>query len=77
MGGYGPLVHLADLLDHEFQALSRFINLGNTLAHKVKHEALNQFNIKACVLVNELTNISVQFHYLEDEPTNKWISSIS
>jgi hypothetical protein len=41
MGGYGPLVHLADLLDHEFQTLSGFINLGNTLAHKVKHEALS------------------------------------
>jgi hypothetical protein len=69
MGGYGPLVHLADLLDHEFQALSRFINLGNTYAHKVKHEALSQFNIEAGVLVNEHTNRSVRFHYLEDEPT--------
>jgi hypothetical protein len=27
MGGYNPLVHLADLLDHEFQALSGFIDL--------------------------------------------------
>jgi hypothetical protein len=69
MGGYGPLVHLAGLLDHEFQALSGFINLGNTLAHKVKHEVLSQFNIEACVLVNEPTNRSIQFHYLEDEPT--------
>jgi hypothetical protein len=43
MGGYGPLVHLANLLDHEFQALSGFINVGNTLTHKVKHEALSQF----------------------------------
>jgi hypothetical protein len=32
MGGYGPLVHLADLLDHEFLTLSGFINLG-TLMH--------------------------------------------
>jgi hypothetical protein len=32
MGGYGPLVHLADLLDYEFQVLSEFINLG-TLLH--------------------------------------------
>jgi hypothetical protein len=32
MGGYGPLVHLTDLLDHEFQELSRFIKLG-TLLH--------------------------------------------
>jgi hypothetical protein len=69
MGGYGPLIHLADLLDHEFQALGRFINLENTLAQKVKHEALNQFNIEACVLVNEPTNRLVQFHCLEDEPT--------
>jgi hypothetical protein len=69
IGGYGPLVHLTDLLDHEFQALSGFINPGNTYAHKVKHEALSQFNSEACVLVNEPTNRSVQFHYLEDEPT--------
>jgi hypothetical protein len=69
MGGYGPLVHLADLLDHEFQALNRFINLRNTLAYKVKHEALSQFNFEAYVLVNEPTNRSVRFHYLEDEPT--------
>jgi hypothetical protein len=69
MGGYCPLVHLANVLDHEFQALSRFIKLGNTLAHKVKYEALSQFNFEACVLVNEPTNRSVQFHCLEDEPT--------
>jgi hypothetical protein len=69
MGGYDPLVHLTDLLDHEFQALSGFINLRNTLAHKVKHEALSQINFEACVLVNEPTNRSVRFHYLEDEPT--------
>jgi hypothetical protein len=59
MGGYDPLVHLADLLDHEFQALSGFINLVNTFAHKVNHEALIQFNFEACVLVNEPTNRSV------------------
>jgi hypothetical protein len=41
MGEYGPLVHLADLLDHEFQALSGFINLENTYALKVEHEALS------------------------------------
>jgi hypothetical protein len=50
-----PLVHFADLLDHEFQALSGFINLRNTYAHKVKHEALSQFNFEASVLVNEPT----------------------
>jgi hypothetical protein len=59
MGGYGPLVHLVDLLDHEFQALSGFINLENTLTHKVKYEALNQFKFEACVLVNESTYRSV------------------
>jgi hypothetical protein len=69
MGGYDPLIHLADLLDHEFQVLSGFINLGNTYAHKVKHDALSQFNIEACVLVNKPTNRSVHFHCLEDEPT--------
>jgi hypothetical protein len=56
MGGYGLLVHLADLLDHEFQALNGFINLGNTYAHKVRHEALSQFNLEASMLVNEPTN---------------------
>jgi hypothetical protein len=69
MGGYSPLVHLVDLLDHEFQALSGFIKLGNTYAHKVKHETLSQFNFEVSVLVNEPTNRSVRFHYLEDEPT--------
>jgi hypothetical protein len=69
MSGYGPFVHLADLLDHEFRALSGFINMGYTFAHKVKHEALNQFNFETCVLVNEPTNRSVQFQCLDDEPT--------
>jgi hypothetical protein len=69
MDGYDPLVHLADLLDHEFQALSGFINLGTLLYTKVKHEALSQFDLEACVLVNGPTNKSVQFHCLEDEPT--------
>jgi hypothetical protein len=52
IGEYGTLIHLADLLDHEFQALSGFINLGNTYAHKVKHETLSQFNFEVSVLVN-------------------------
>jgi hypothetical protein len=69
MDGYDPLIHLADLLDHEFQELSGFINLGTTLAHKVKHEALSQSDFEARVLVNEHTNRLVQFHCLEDEPT--------
>jgi hypothetical protein len=69
MGGYDPLVHLTDLQDHEFQVLSGFINLGNTYAHKVKHEVLSQFNFEASVLVNEPKNRSVRFHCLEDEPT--------
>jgi hypothetical protein len=50
MGGYCPLVHLTDLIDHEFQTLS-----GYTYAHKVRHEALGQFNLEASVLVNEPT----------------------
>jgi hypothetical protein len=69
MGGYSPLVNLADLLDHEFQVLSGFINLGSTYAHKVRHKALSQSNLGASVLVSEPTNILVQFHCLEDEPT--------
>jgi hypothetical protein len=77
MGGYGPLVHLTDLLDHEFQALSGFINLRNTFAHKIKHEALSQFNFEAYVLVNEPTNISIRFHYLEDEPTTDRFNLVS
>jgi hypothetical protein len=71
MGGYGPLVHFTDLLDHEFQVLSGFINLGNTYAHKVKHEALSQFNSETCVLVNEPTNRSVRSHRIEDKLTNR------
>jgi hypothetical protein len=55
---------LTDLLDHEFQALSRFINLGIQL----HTEALSQFDIEACV--SERTYyISVQIHYFEDEST--------
>jgi hypothetical protein len=77
MGGYSPFVHLADLLDHEFQVLSGFINLRNTLAHKVKHEALSQFNFEAYVLVNEPTNRSVRFHCLEDEPTTYRFNLVS
>jgi hypothetical protein len=77
MGGYGPLVHLLDLLDHEFQALSGFIDLGNTLAHKVKHESLSQINFEACVLVNEPTNRSVRFHCLEDGPTIDWFDLVA
>jgi hypothetical protein len=75
MGGYDPLVHLADLLDHEFLALSGFINLGNTYAHKVKYEALSQFDIEACVLVNDPTNRSVQSYGLRDELTNTSVRS--
>jgi hypothetical protein len=69
MGGYDPLVHLADLLDHEFPGTERIHKPKNTFTHKVKHEVLSQFNIEACVLVNEPTNRSVQFHCFEDEPT--------
>jgi hypothetical protein len=75
ISGCGSHAHLTDLLDHEFQALSGFINLG-TLSHiKVKHEALSQFKIEASVLVNESTNRSVQFHCLEDELTNRSVQS--
>jgi hypothetical protein len=60
---------LTDLLDHEFQALSRFINLG-TNAHKVKHEALSQFNIETCV--SEGTNYrTVHIHCFVDESTTE------
>jgi hypothetical protein len=47
----------------------------NTSTHKVKHEALSRFNMETGVLVNELTNRSVQFHCLEDELTNRSIQS--
>jgi hypothetical protein len=47
----------------------------NTSTHKVKHEALNQFNIEAGVLVNEPTNKSVQLHCLENELTNISVQS--
>jgi hypothetical protein len=32
VSGFGPLAHLTDLSDHEFQALSGFINLGSSYA---------------------------------------------
>jgi hypothetical protein len=39
ISGYDPHAHLTDLLDHEFQALSGFINLGTLLHTKsnMKH----------------------------------------
>jgi hypothetical protein len=60
---------LTDLLDHEFQALSGFINLGTQL-HTVKSEALSQSDIEACV--SERTYYrTVQIHYFEDESTTE------
>jgi hypothetical protein len=55
---------LTDILDHEFQALSGFINLETQL----KPEAPSQFYIEACV--SERTYYrSVQIHCFEDEST--------
>jgi hypothetical protein len=39
-GGYSPDSNLTDLLDHEFQGLSRFVNLG-LQTYKVKLKALS------------------------------------
>jgi hypothetical protein len=67
--------YLTDLLDHEFRALSGFVNLDFFYAHKVKHEALSQFNIETSVLVDKFINRSVESHYLEDELTNRSVQS--
>jgi hypothetical protein len=40
----------------------------NTTAHKVKHEALSQFDIKVCVS-ERIYYRSVQIHCFEDEST--------
>jgi Holliday junction resolvasome RuvABC ATP-dependent DNA helicase subunit len=63
ISGYGPHAHLTNLLDHEILSIERIHRSMNTSLHKVKHEALSQFNIEAGMLVNESTNRSVQFHY--------------
>jgi hypothetical protein len=47
----------------------------NTSTHKVKHEALSQFNIEAGMLLNEPTNRSVRFHCFEDKFTNISVQS--
>jgi hypothetical protein len=62
ISGYGPHAHLTNLLDHEIPSIERIHRSMNTSIHKVKHEALSQFNIEAGMLVNESTNRSVQFH---------------
>ena len=61
---------LTDLLDHEFEALSRFINLGNTVTHNVKPEVLSQLNIEACVSEGTYYR-TVHIHCFVDESTTE------
>jgi hypothetical protein len=74
ISGYGPHAHLTNLLDHEFQALSEFINLG-TLHTQSWTWSAKPVQIEVSVLVNELINRSVQFHCLENKLTNRSVQS--
>jgi hypothetical protein len=59
---------LTNLLDHGIPSTERIHKPRNTTAHKVKPEALSQFDIEACV--SERTYYrSVQIHCFEDEST--------
>jgi hypothetical protein len=75
MGGFSPLISSYWSSRSWIPSTERIHKSRNTIAHKVKHETLNQFNVEAGGLVNEPTNRSVQFHCLEDEPNNRSVQS--
>jgi hypothetical protein len=67
-GGFGPLVSSHWSSRSWISSVERIHKPRNTTAHKVKPEALNQFDIEVCV--SERTYYrSVQIHYFEDEFT--------
>jgi hypothetical protein len=76
-GGFGPLVSSHWSSRSWIPNTERIHKPRNTTAHKIKHEALSQFDIEACV--NERTYYrSVQIHYFEDESTtNRFNPTIS
>jgi hypothetical protein len=68
MGGFGPLVSSYWSSRSWIPSTERIHKPRNTIAHKIKYEALSQFVIEACV--SERTYYrSVQIHYFEDEST--------
>jgi hypothetical protein len=68
MGGLGPLVSSHWSSRSWIPSTERIHKPRDMIAHKVKHEALSQFDIEACV--SERTYYrSVQIHYFEDEST--------
>jgi hypothetical protein len=62
-GGFGPLIFLTDLLDYEFQALSRFINLGTQLHTKSNLKHWASLTLRR-VLVKEPTTDRFKFTIL-------------
>jgi hypothetical protein len=67
-GGFGPLVSSHWSSRSWIPSTERIHKPKNTTAHKVKPQALSQFDIEACV--SERTyNRSVQIHCFEDEST--------
>jgi hypothetical protein len=67
-GGFGPLVSSHWSSSSWISSTERIHKPRNTIAHKVKPEALSQFDIEACV--SERTYYrSVQIHFFEDKST--------
>jgi hypothetical protein len=67
-GGFGPLISSHWSSRSWISSTERIHKPRNTTAHKVKLEALSQFDIEACV--SERTYYrSVQIHCFEDEST--------
>jgi hypothetical protein len=68
MGGFGPLVSSYWSSRSWIPSTERIHKPRNTIAHKVKLEALSQSVVEVCV--SERTYYrSVQIHYFEDEST--------
>jgi hypothetical protein len=67
-GGFGPLVSSHWSSRSWIPSTKRIHKPRNTNAHKVKPEALSQFDIEACVSERTYYKL-VQIHYFEDEST--------
>jgi hypothetical protein len=68
-GGFGPLVYSHWSSRSWIPSTERIHKSRNTTEHKVKPEALNQFDIEACVSETKTYYRSVQIHYFEDKST--------
>jgi hypothetical protein len=74
-GGFGPLVSSHWYSRSWIPSTERIHKPRNTTTHKVKPEALSQFDIEACVS-DRTYYISVQIHYFEDEElVEHWVRS--